>query len=255
MLSRDWLKAFLPVGVMRQVTGDARVGWQPVGAGTIVEGDGVLWFVTAAHVIRQHPGPFVLLVPARAGTPGPIPLNLTATQAQTGTAWVFAEQHDLAATLMPLAPTFDVRAVARELFLGIDGAVPSMPCFTVGCPHGVLVPGRSAPLVQDGVVSGVGDGDLIYTTAPTFPGNSGGPLLVVRVPYTTGGAITVGGSTVFFAGVMSQYALFRAEGAEHAPLLPALHLGVAVSADAVAALLDSPECKAQEDLAKRNASA
>jgi hypothetical protein len=251
VLNRAWLKAFLPVGVVgREEQG---VAWKPVGAATLFNGGDVLWLVTAAHVVRQNTAaPIVVVAPSKSGDPQAI--DISSTQAQTGTRWVFAPEHDVAATLMPHGPDLDIAAVERKLCLRAADAIPSMPAYTIGCPYGLTVPSRPVPLVQDGIIAGVDEangGRLVYTTAPVFPGNSGGPLVVVRVPFSPGGHLVVGGATVLFAGVVIGYAVHRRLATAVPAELPALHLGIAVAADVVLDLLESPAAREQVEIARR----
>ena len=96
---------------------------------------------------------------------------------------------------------------------------------------------------DDGVISGV---DLasrkVYTSAPTFPGNSGGPLIAVRSPFNPAGGMIVGRPTVLFAGIMLETKLLHAP--DPTSRIPSLHLGVAVPADTVLALLNSDQARA-----------
>ena len=87
---------------------------------------------------------------------------------------------------MPSSPDFCIKAVTAEKCLRMTELVPSMPCFTVGCPYGLhgLNPQEATPLVLDGVISGVDPvSRKVYTSAPTFPGNSGGPLIALRTHF------------------------------------------------------------------------
>jgi S1-C subfamily serine protease len=126
--------------------------------------------------------------------------------------------------------------------------IPSMLSFTVGCPYGLpgVDPQQATPLVLHGAISGVNrESRKIYTSAPTFPGNSGGPLLVVRPPFDPSGrTIMVGSPTVLLAGIMLESALLSS------PIpgdkIPPLHLGVAAPIEAVFTLLDSPQAQELE---------
>lgn len=154
--------------------------------------------------------------------------------------------NDLAAAPMPSSRDYDIKAVAQENCLRLPELVPSMPCFTVGCPYGLygVNPRKATPLVLDGVISGVDpDNRKVFTSAPTFPGNSGGPLVVVRVPFDPTGRMTVGVPTVFFAGVMLETRLIPDQNDR----VPPLHLGIAAPADAVLDLLESAQARAIAD--------
>ncbi len=170
--------------------------------------------------------------------------------AQRGFAWIRDSKTDLAAAPMPTAPEFGIKALTGDYCIRIGDMVPSMPCFTIGCPYGLhgLDPTRASPLVLDGVIAGVDPcGRRVFTSTPTFPGNSGGPLIAVRSPFSPGGQMTVGRPTVLFAGVMLQSLLVPSPIAGSTD--PPLHLGVAAPADAVIELLESGPA---QDLACRS---
>lgn len=250
MLNREGLRPFLPLGILRDTH-----TWVPVGAGTLFSPTPpVCWFVTAAHVIHDNPNRhFVVLVNRKDGPPAPV--DLTGFQHLTGTAWQSDTEHDVAATLMPYLPDFDVCAVGRDDCLAAKDIAPSMQCFTVGCPYTVRAfnPREATPLALDGIIAGVLDKTKqLWITAPTFPGNSGGPLIVVR-PLAPSGRL-VQGPWLRFAGVVTHYLLVSDPDPRPGGPLPPLHLGVAASADHVLMLLESAGAKEQVEIARRAAS-
>lgn len=249
MLNREWLSAFVPLGVVEN--SDA---WRPVGAGVLfIEGQ-VVWLLTAAHVIGGQGKGVVPLLTLKGGR-GVTVLDLPGVHRSHGLDWQTDNERDLACALMPTSDDFDIKAVDRSTCLRISEAVPSMSCFTIGCPYGVrgFDPKRATPLVQDGVIAGVDeDKDLIYFTAPTFPGNSGGPLIAVKSPFSPEGGAVIGDRVVYFAGIVTSYAIVR--GNMELGDLPPLHLGVAAGAGAVTSLIQSDGCRAQIDRVKPMAS-
>jgi hypothetical protein len=97
--------------------------------------------------------------------------------------------------------------------------------------------------VLSGIIAGVNSGtNRIYTSTPTFPGNSGGPLIVIRSPFLPEGGMTIG-KTVLLAGIMLESMLIPPQKQGDAPM-PALHLGVAAPTDAILGLLDSEDARA-----------
>lgn len=238
MLSREWLQAFVPVGV---AAGPGQ--WVATGAGVLFLEHGLLWLVTARHVVleagKDHVSPLLTTTDG-----GVVVVQIGKVQHSAGFAWVEDERADLAATPLPTTSGLAVKAVTRRECIPIGDVIPSMPSFTVGCPYGLagLEPGRPTPLVMDGVVSAVRPSeDLIFTSAPTFPGNSGGPLMVYRNPFAPSGALVVGEPVVYLAGIILQTQLV----ADHRhPGIPPLHLGMARSSDAILRLLDSEAARA-----------
>lgn len=243
MLSTEWLNAFAPVGFFRE-----EHAWGPVGAGVFFLKPPFLWLVTANHVVEAAGQDALSVLVTRSSGDAVTVVEVGRTLADHDLAWVRDDGNDLAAAPMAVSPDLQIKAVSRESCLPFQDLVPSMPCFALGCPYGLrgVNPQRATPLVLDGVISGIDPTSRrIFTSVPAFPGNSGGPLIAVRSPFDPGGCLTVGRRTVLFAGVMLQSALIS-PGAP-AFQTPPLHLGVAVPADAVFELLDSPPAQAVVD--------
>lgn len=223
MLSNDWLKAFYPIGHVER--GER---WSAVGAGVLFSHRRVLWIVTANHVVEEA-GSSTSLLLGHASEQVTV-LELGAAQKEHGLGWIRDSPRDLAEALMPRFPEMDIKAVSQKLCLPLSGVVPSMSSFTVGCPYGVrgFDPTRATPLVLDGVISGTNPKEgLIYTSAPTFPGNSGGPLIGSRSPRTK----------ILLAGIVLVTAMVPPP--DDASYDPPLRLGIARSIDTVLELLDS----------------
>ena len=242
MLDREWLQAFLPLG---KVSEDG--SWTPTGAGVLLHRPPVVWLVTAAHVVPPEPSRVAALVPTT--TDGRELVDLRAIQERFKTSWVYDKASDLAATLMPIGPAMKIKAIPAACCVDSSNVVPSMQAYTVGCPYGFLYADVSAPLVQGGVIAGVDPGKAqILTTAPTFPGNSGGPLIVIRSNVSPAGGVTVGRQVVLLAGIVLQMAQIGTYPTNllsgHTVGGPVLHLGVAVGMERVSSLLESEAARA-----------
>lgn len=240
MLSKEWLSAFAPVGGLR----DDNL-WAAFGACVFFHKPPVLWMVTARHVVEKVGQKALTVLVTRSSGEGVIVVEVGKIMAEHGLAWVQDEVNDLAAALMPMSSEFGIKAVTSENCQPMTELLPSMPCFTVGCPYGLhgLNPEKATPLVLDGIISGVDPGSRkVYTSAPTFPGNSGGPLIAGRLPYDAVGTLVAGRPTVLLAGIMLETKLLHAP--DSANRIPPLHLGVAAPVDAVLALLDSEQARA-----------
>src|SRR5258708_30760699 len=243
MLSTEWLSAVAPVGSLRDDN-----QWAAAGACVFFHKPPHLWLVTARHVVEAVGRQLLTALVGRSAGEGVIVVKVGEILASHRFAWVEDEANDLAAAPMPGSPDFGIKAVTAENCLRITELVPSMPCFTVGCPYGLhgLDPQRPTPLVLDGVISGVNPvSRKVYTSAPTFQGNSGGPLIAVRLPFNPAGMITAGRPVVLFAGIMLETYLLP--GPDPANRIPPLHLGVAAPADLVLDLLASEEARAITD--------
>ncbi len=242
MLSQDWLSAFVPIGLLRH--GDT---WIPKGAGVLVHNPPFVWLITASHVIPTSTTDHIGLFVTDREQGRRVCLDLTKEQQAYKVDWVRDPANDVAACLMPLNPVWEIKAVGQELCTPFQELLPSMQCYTVGCPYGLagVDPQRATPLVLDGIVCGINSGDrLIYISTPTFPGNSGGPIIVVRPPYNPGGSIVVGTPTVFLAGIVREQVIIRGDEKD----APMLHLGRGSPISIALELIQST--KAQEQLAR-----
>ncbi len=241
MLSIEWLSAFAPVGGLRENN-----QWAAFGAGIFFHKPPLLWLVTARHVVEKVGRQALTVLVTRSSGEGVIVVQVGEILTKHGFSWVEDEANDLAAAPMPASPDLGIKAVTAENCLPLDQLLPSMPCFTLGCPYGLhgVNPQRATPLVLDGVISGVDPSSRkVYTSAPTFPGNSGGPLIAVRAPFDPAGrTMALGRATVLFAGIMLRTGLLP--NPDPTDRTPPLHLGVAAPADTVLALLDSEQALA-----------
>ena len=214
MLSREWLSAFVRIGVL-----SSQADWSPIGAGVLLHDPPVVWLITAAHVVKtardQEIAP---LVTQQKG--GLAVVRIREIQEQHGYRWHFD----------------------KKLCINADDLIPSMQCYTVGCPYGVrgFDSQRATPLVLDGVIAGIDAGfGTVYTSVPTFPGNSGGPIIVRRDPFHPSGGLVVGQPVMLLAGIILQASVVSAPESSDSVSLPPLHLGIGVSIDIALNLIRS----------------
>src|SRR6266446_1646443 len=249
MLTAEWLRAFAPIGVFKG--GDEFIA---SGASVFYYDEGLLWIITANHVLKiigelKH----VSVLVGQAVGDHPTVVNLGELQGHLGISWVIDDVNDIAASLMPYSSDVNIQSMKRENCLEFAELLPSMPCYTIGRPYSYrgVDPQSSLPLVLDGISAGVHKGKReIYTSAPTFPGNSGGPLIAIRRLAPRPGQPLRALPTVFLAGIMLKTATVSPPSA--ANTLPNLHLGIARSFDAVIELLKSEQAKAQIKVALAN---
>jgi hypothetical protein len=228
----DWLRAFLPLGAMR---GDT---FLPHGAGVLIVDRPFVWLVTASAVLEALEGQrCCAFVPRQQGHGL---LDLTTSHERLGLGWLRHASAGLAACLLPIEPSFDLRAFAVGQCARLADVLPMQPAVSVGCAYGLDTGDavRMAPLVFDGIVAGIeAKAQRILTTAPLVPRNLGAPLLLAS-PY---------GGPVQLAGIL----LGERQLAEPDPRALPLRLGVAVSADAAFELIHGPEGKNLRERAAR----
>jgi hypothetical protein len=240
MLSKEWLTAFAPIGAIQ---GPGQ--WRAFGACVFFIKHPLVWTITAGHVVDDIGANAISILCTKVDG-GVTILEIGKIHASAGISWVRDPVNDLAAAPTPLLPgsPLAIKAVSEKQCLPFKDLLPAMPCFTIGCPYGLhgVDKQRSTPLVLDGVVSGMDhERKRIYTSAPTFPGNSGGPLIVFRSPFTNPGFM-IGPPVIYLAGIMLETRLIFSQDPKKP--MPPLHLGFAVSTDAIISLLDSEAAKA-----------
>jgi len=250
MLSPEWLSAFAPVGSLQK---DG--SWSAAGAGVFFYKPPVVWLVTAAHVADAVPPDMFTALVNRSSTEGIVVIELAQIIKAHGLSWVRDPSADLAAVVMPISPEFVIKAISADNCLPVEQLVPSMSCYTLGCPWGLagVDPSRATPLVLDGVISGINKAkDRIFVSTPTFPGNSGGPLVAIRSPFSPAGSLHVGKATVLLAGIMLQTVTVFPPDQDSGP---PLRLGAAVPAARALALISSDDALQQQGRALATANA
>lgn len=247
MLNAEWLSCFAAVGVVE--ADEAKLArWRPTGAGVFVSAHGVTWLVTADHVIPAEPAPRVAV---RVDILGRSTLVRVweAHNKVFGLGWVRDPGRDLAACVLPEPRGVRLKTVSPSLWAPLDLELTTLRCLTGG--FGLGVPGLDPThtLVFDGIVAGVDrPARRIYLTAPTYPGNSGGPLFVERPPSDPASSATFGSATILLAGVVQSSTHIDVPVHERP-----LSLGLAAHIQQVSELLDGPKnsalsSKAQQQL-------
>jgi len=232
MLDQQWLATFAPVGDI-----PAPGQWRPAGAGVFLAHHDLVWLVTAHHLVTGTRD-LGVLVPIH-GRPALVGLT-AAMEDQPELEWLISPSHDIAVAPMSTPDGIGIKALSRDQCIPEDEVLASMPCLTGGCPYGL--PGvdrqRTIPLVLDGVIAGTDpESRSIFISPPTFRGNSGGPIIVVRSPFDPAGGMTVGQQTVLLAGIVSEVHTIESDDANAAPL----RLGTGVAIDVVFELLDGAD--------------
>lgn len=210
MVTRDWLRTVVPLGVYQGAQ------WVPRGAGVVMSnGKGMVWLVTAGHVVADNPE-VVAVVEGEGGRAGEVTLGVT----RGSYGWFINSALDVAVHHFFQARETLTRILTEKDCVSLADTHPGADAYTVGFPYGLpgMDPSRPAALMQDGIVSGVNPHDSsVFTTAATFPKNSGGPLLVRRES-----------GELAFGGIMLGHFTLQHEGGP-----PPVHLRVARSADAL----------------------
>src|SRR4051794_28957064 len=110
MLPREWLNAFVPIGLLQN--GSA---WRPIGAGVLVFNDPFVWLVTANHVIPAKTGDHVGVFVTDKKEQKRVCIDLTHVHQPVGLSWIREATRDVAACLMPVAPDWEIKAITESL--------------------------------------------------------------------------------------------------------------------------------------------
>src|SRR5947209_13564217 len=129
MLSTEWLSAFAPVGGLRDGN-----RWAAFGACVFFHKPPLLWMITARHVVEKVGHEALTVLVTRSSGEGVIVVEVGKILTEHKLSWIEDTGSDLAAAPMPASPEFGIKAVTPENCLPLAQLLPSMPCFTVGCP-------------------------------------------------------------------------------------------------------------------------
>lgn len=230
MLDEPWLATSAPIGYYNSQNKE----WRASGAGVFITDGTYIWYVTALHVINDTSNPFVLI----KKNDGTLTLvDLKSFHINSGQEWLVDKDNDLAASLFPMQSNFKIKAIPFNLQMKSIDVLPSMDCYSIGCPYTLTGFDIESNIhcVQKGIISGIDNKHgRIYVTVPTFPGNSGGPLLIWKQPMQTGGSLQLG-PVVFLGGIISEYCLIH----DDEELAPPFHLGVVIPSEKIQALVES----------------
>ncbi len=250
MLDNNWLITSAPLGGYDS----KNQSWKAFGSGVFIFDKPFIWYVTANHIVKRKSTLPIHVLINHAKTKYHL-INIESMHSQNEIDWIVDEENDLAATLFPLNPDFNIKAIGFPFFQSSQDLLQSMICYTVGCPYGMagFDIDRNNQYVLDGIISFVErKKNRIYVTVPTFPGNSGGPLFVWKQPIQPDGSLTVGSKVVFLGGIISKYVLIS-NGSEQdnpCPALPPMHLGEVIPSELIKNLLTSQKSFALKEKVK-----
>lgn len=251
MLNKDWLSTCAPLGIFDSNT----KAWKAIGAGVFIYDDPYIWYVTALHLIKDKE-PFSTQVLVNHTNGKHCLVDIGSLHKQHNVNWIIDNNHDLAATLFPSNPNFNLKAISKDYFFQSKDLLPSMRCYSVGCPYSLsgFDIENMTTCVLDGIISGVDSKQhRVYVTVPTFPGNSGGPIFVWKEPIQANGGLEIGDPTVYLGGIITEYALIGCETSQEMSelRLPSLHLGVVIPSEAILALLNETQAKELKNQIKK----
>lgn len=237
MLDKDWLLTCAPLGAFDL----EKQSWRALGAGVFIYDNPFIWYVTANHIIAENSDTPLLVLINHAKEKRNL-IDLGAVQKQYQINWLIDEKNDLAATLFPTNQDFMLRAIEFSFFMDSKNMLPSMICYSVGCPYNLMGfdMEKITPCVLDGIISGIDPKEgRVYVTVPTFPGNSGGPLFIWKQPIAPNGSLNLTTPVVYLGGIISQYAVVSNGSQPNHDNSPSLHLGIVIPSEAIQRLLTS----------------
>lgn len=243
MLDEDWLSTCAPLGIL-----DASCDqWKAIGAGVFVFDDPFIWYVTANHLIKEAGDESIFVLINHKKVQKSL-VNINSLHQQHKLNWLIDEGNDLAATPFPADVDFALKAVSFPSFLTSNDMLPTMSCYSVGCPYSLagFDIEKVNPFVLGGIISNLDrQAKKVYVTVPTFPGNSGGPLFVWKQPIKANGDVVLGNPVVYLGGVIIQYVVVASmtPPPTSQQACPPLHLGVVVPSEFIHDLLHNADAK------------
>ena len=226
----EWLSAFIPLGTYGEQA------WTPVGAGVLIVDLPVVWLVTAKSIVHGA-GATPLAAFLKAGEGSAI-LDLSESHTASGLSWLEHASLDLAATLFPINPAWEVKAFSQQQCAPAEELRPLLPVCSLGCPYGTIASPRPAPILLAGALAQVAAPHL-HATAPLLPLNQGAPLILAS---GVGGAIQL-------AGILTRTLIVP----EPDPRVPPVRLSEAVAMEAVWDLVRGEAALAQRKRAVERA--
>ncbi len=244
MLEKEWLLTCAPIGILEKT----KQSWTPIAAGVFVYDNPFIWYVTSRQQIcKNNDTPLYVLL--RHKTLHQILFDISSMHKQENLDWVFDEQNNIAATLFPADPNFELKAIGFESFFASKDILPAMNCYSVSYPYilAELDAETVNPCVLGGIISRIDEPSKIYVTTPIFPDNYGSPLFVWKNPFNSSNSIILGNPSIYFGGIMTKTISTQANNDRSGtPLFQSINLGVMSSSELIQELLVTPKALSQK---------
>lgn len=226
---KELLRAYVPLGIASE---DG--AWSPLGAGTLIYDAPVLWLATAKNVVQRAPSGALAAWVGQEG--GGTVVELLVDASDGGLGWIEAAEDDLAISIFPVNPEWDLKAFGETRCLAPSNLALLMPVCSIGCPYGVegVQATGPNPIMLPGAVSGLVPPNEFYTTAPLLPANNGAPLI----------QLDGGSGDVALAGLLTR----PAHVPEQSPEESSVRLSLGLAASTIWKLIRSAPAKAQREL-------
>ena len=244
MLEKEWLLTCAPIGSLEKT----RQSWKSIATGVFVYDNPFIWYVTSCQqVCKNNDTPLYLLL--RHKKLHQILFDISPMHKQENLDWVFDEENNIAATLFPADPNFELKAIGFESFLASKDMLPAMNCYSVSYPYFLaeLDAEKVNPCVLGGIISRIDESSKIYVTTPIFPDNYGSPLFIWKSPFNSNNSIVLGNPAIYFGGIMTETILAQAnDDKSSTPPFQSINLGVISSSELIQKLLSSSKALSQK---------
>jgi hypothetical protein len=154
---------------------------KPIGTGFLVSSlrDHIV-LVTAKHVILDDSGKvhgqLAYRLNEKAGSSSLV--RDEELKARSLGAWFLSKDADLACRFVVRRETSDVLMIPSDVFLSQDHVHPGAPAAILGFPLGLRSEDYAQPIIRRAMVASSSP-DRLLIDGPSFPGNSGGPVIYV----------------------------------------------------------------------------
>lgn len=126
---KEWLLTCAPIGILEE----SKQSWKAIASGVFVYDNPFIWYVTSHQKICNSGISLHILL--RHKKMDQIFFDISSVHKQVNIDWIFDQQNNIAATLFPADPDFDLKAIGFEYFLDSKDMLPAMNCYSVSYPY------------------------------------------------------------------------------------------------------------------------
>lgn len=200
MLDKEWLFTWAPIGIFKSTQ-----HWKAIASGIFIYDNPFIWYVTSHQQIctSSTNSLYVLLKHKKKGQ---ILFDISSMHKREKIEWIVDEHYNMAATLFPTDPDFELKAVGFDYFLPSKDMLTAMNCFSIGYPYELAEQDTKniAPFVLEGIISKIEEKrSIVYVTTPIFLENYGSPLFLWKSPFNSSHSIVLGNPSIYFGGIMT----------------------------------------------------
>lgn len=244
MPENDWLLTCAPIGTLEI----SRQFWEVRACGVFIYDNPFIWYATSYQKIsvKDETSLYLLL---RHKKETQVLFDITSMHHRENINWLYDEKNDIAITLFPVDPNFDIKAIEIENLLDSQDMQLGMNCYSIGCT--INEEEHNQEKVQSYVLAGIiskidSDHTKIYVTTPILPKNFGCPIFVWKSPVNSKNFIGNGNPSIHLGGIITKNISLSTDEKNVNPII----LNVMSPSKWIRKLIFSPEALAQKEQIK-----